>query len=139
MSPNPYERAGYVLLGRHHIKVHKWRSSNSGLAYTNAGRNEIESPRPRGPISFGVLAHEIGHIVLHQFNGKYPRWREEVEAWEFALKALADANLKGYERLETHARGCLHHNFNRAVCRGVAPDLIEETYPAWCYSVRGER
>lgn len=127
---NRYEHAGRALLARHNVDVRKWRTSSTGVASVAA--REIECPIPRGPVSFGVLAHEVGHVVLHQQRTK-PRWQEEVEAWEFALRAVEDADLgdRAYARVEADARDSIRYAFQKAIRRGASADLIADTYPTW--------
>lgn len=126
---NRWEKAGRDLLDTHAVRVRKWRTNSTGIAFSD--RREIECPKPKGVISFIVLAHEVGHCVLHCRNGKYPRWREEVEAWQFALNVLDEYDLPGYERAHEFASGGIRYAFRKAVRRGVSADLIRATYPSY--------
>jgi hypothetical protein len=126
---NKYEEAAQVLRSESGVVVRKVRSSSTGRAHRDG---TISAPAPRGPVSFGVFAHEVGHQVLgHNSNGRAPRWIEEVEAWEYALNQLERFQLNGYERVYAHAAEALAINFGRALRRGVKPATIAECFPGW--------
>jgi hypothetical protein len=57
----------------------------TGIAWMGHPDRVIEAPHPKSPMSFAVLAHEVGHQVLGKVR---PRWREEQLAWLFALDAM---------------------------------------------------
>jgi hypothetical protein len=107
---NVYEQAGRDLLRTEDVHVYRYLrdGSSRGWAYPNRGKNGyIVCSRPKGPISFSILAHEVGHIVLgHQLTDL--RWRIEIEAWEYALDQLDLFDLKGYERAEQTAFDRIH-------------------------------
>lgn len=126
---NKWQEAADVLLERHGVVVSRWRKTMSGVSYGDS--NEIETPRPRSSISFAILAHEVGHQVLHKGKPRGPRYQEEVEAWEFALKAIQEFDLPGYERVERKARRMIGYSFQKAMRRGVHPRTIAEQYPTW--------
>lgn len=126
---NPYEVAGGALLREYDVEVAGWRSSSSGRAWPS--KNQIVTPKPKGPISFSILAHEIGHVAFHKCNGRYPRWREEVEAWEFALAQFGRFGLRGEERAYARAVESIAYAFSKAIRRGVAPTAVEDAYPVW--------
>ena len=100
---NAYEQAGEALLRESGCTVRKWRTKNTGRAYTRAADWGIEAPRPRGPVSFATFAHEVAHQMLHRSNGSYPRWLEEVEAWEWALEQFDRFSLNGVDRARLDA------------------------------------
>lgn len=131
MAENRYEEAAAALIATSGIHVAKYRSSMTGCARIRDGQREIEIPRVRGAVSFGVLAHEIGHHVLGHVERRQPRWIEEVEAWEFALKAVQKLDLPGYDRVYRDALKSIEQQFYRALRRGVKPDTIAERFPAW--------
>lgn len=129
---NAYREAGDVLLKESGCVVRKWRTSTTGVAYTSASDWGIETPHPRGPISFVVLAHEVGHQTLHRGNGGYPRWREEVEAAEYALTQFDRFGLKGRERAELHELHNIAWSFQKAIRRSdELRHTIAGTYPEW--------
>jgi hypothetical protein len=119
------------LLRESGCTIRRWRASNTGRAATRSELWEIEVPEPRGPISFGVFAHEVGHQLLHR-HGSLPRWREEVEAEEYALAQFDRFGLKGRERYEEHAALHLGWAFVKAIRRSktVAAQIVE-AYPEW--------
>lgn len=131
---NPYEAAADALLREADVQVVKWRSSTSGIAYDYGRR--IECPRPRGPVSFGVLAHEVGHIVLGHAGRDKPRWQEEVEVWEYALGQVERFGLRGYEAVHRDASLCLASTFAKAITAGVDPEAIRDRHPTWWREAR---
>lgn len=135
-KPNPYEDAAAVLLRESGCTVRKYRTSNTGAAYTNDKDWGIAAPRPRGPISFGVFAHEVGHQMLHRGNGSYPRWLEEMEAWEFALAQFDRFKLAGKEKSRLDAAESLvyaAHKANRRATPETAQAILDR-YPAWVWA-----
>ena len=134
-KPNPYREAGDVLLRESGCTVRKWRTSNTGRAGTSSRDWWIEAPEPRGPISFGVFAHEIGHQMLHRQNGRTPRWLEEVEAWEYALAQFERFGLAGIERSRRDAADSLvyaAHKANRRATPETAQAILDR-YPDWVW------
>lgn len=129
---SPYELAAAALLAASGIGVERYRTGNTGVARVVDGKRVIQTPRARGPVSFGVLAHEIGHHALgHVGSNRLPRWVEEVEAWEFALAAVQKFGLGGYDRVYADALKSIGYAFSKALRRGVAPDTIRDRFPAW--------
>ena len=130
---NPYEEAARVLLAESGCNVRKWRTSNTGTAYTRSDDWGIETPRPRGQASFAVLAHEVGHQLLHRFNGKQ-RWLEEVEAWEYALRQFDRFGLAGREQAEVTACRCVAYAVSKALRRHASDATaraMEERLAEW--------
>jgi hypothetical protein len=128
MSENPYEWAAASLMVNADVEVRKYRTSMSGSAYKD---RTIATPRARGAISFAVLAHEVGHVVLDHHHNSEPRWVEEVEAWEYALHAVETFGLKGYDKVYRRAAQCIAYAFGKAIRRGVKPETISERFPVW--------
>jgi hypothetical protein len=116
MSATNYDAAARVLLRETGCTVRKWRSGSTGVAYVTADDWGIEAPRPAGPISFGILCHEIGHQLLHRGNS-LPRWLEEIEAWEYALRQFDRFGLNGYDRCRLHAAKALGYAIDKAARR----------------------
>lgn len=123
-AASEYEKAASVLLRESGCNVRKWRKSNTGTAYTSSDDWGIETPRPRGQASFAVLAHEVGHQLLHRHNGKQ-RWLEEVEAWEYALGQFDRFGLGGRERAEATANRCLAYAVTKALRRRCSQATYE--------------
>lgn len=83
-------QAAGVLEAESGVKVRRYRSSLSGVAYTKADDWGIEVPEPTTPVRFAIFAHEVGHQVLHRAERRsrqVPRWIEEAEAWRYATDA----------------------------------------------------
>lgn len=130
----PWRSAAQQLLDEAGCEVRKWRSNMTGCSYGDT--REIESPKPKTATSFAVFAHEIGHQELHRSNGSYPRWREEVEAWEFALAQFSRFGLKGRNKQRAVAVKCIGYAFTKAIRRGADPATIHRTYPRWSKAVQ---
>lgn len=124
----PWVSAARSLLSEHELVVRKWRSNSSGRAYW-IGR-EIEAPRPTGYKSFAVLAHEVAHKVL-EHGGSGPRWKQEVEAWDWALEQFTALGLPGRRKVTRWITPRVAYAFGKAVRRGADPLTIKRTYPTW--------
>lgn len=126
-----YREAADLLLHESGCTVRKWRTSNTGRADLKSAEWEIEVPEPRGPISFGVFCHEIGHQLLHR-HGTRPRWLQEIEAEEYALAQFDRFHLAGRDRYEHHAARHLGWSFIKAARRSKkAAAAIIAAYPEW--------
>jgi hypothetical protein len=125
----PWASAAQALLDETGCAIVKWRSNLTGTSYIH--KPEIEVPRPKTAKSFAVFAHEIGHQRLHRANGNYPHWREEVEAWEFALAQFSRFGLKGGRKIRPWVRQSVHYAFHKATRRGVEYETIRKAYPQW--------
>jgi len=80
-----YAEQAMRLIRDHSVRVCHWRTSMTGIAWMGHPDRVIEAPHPKSPMSFAVLAHEVGHQALGKVR---PRWREEQMAWLFALDAM---------------------------------------------------
>jgi hypothetical protein len=87
-----YEWMTREMLNEHLVRVRKWRTAMSGVAWQvtyadGTVSRLIEAPRPRGPVSAAVFLHEIGHhaIGFHRYS---PRCLEEHMAWMYSLDAM---------------------------------------------------
>jgi hypothetical protein len=138
----PYERAAAVLLRESGCTVRGYRSRNTGRAFTRADDWGIEVPRPRGPVSFAVFAHEVGHQLLHRGNGKTGRWLEEVEAWEYALAQFDRFALPGVERARVDAAVSLRYAAAKSL-RGrlssATARAILDRMPEWVWHFHDPR
>ena len=134
---NPYEEAAEVLLRESGCTVRKYRSSNSGEAFTSSKDWGIEVPRPRGPMSFAVFAHEVGHQMLHRGNESKPRWLEEIEATEYALAQFERFRLDGAEEAKKREARNLRHSAKKANRRATpeTAQAILDRYPEWAWEV----
>lgn len=137
----PYRSAAETLLRESGCTIRKWRKRpRSGSAYTRADDWGIEVPEPRGAISFGTFAHEIGHQLLHRDKHR-PRWLEEVEAWEYALAQFERFALPGVEKVRDDAAKCLVYTAAKANRRASAQTAraILERFPEWVWEAEVDR
>lgn len=130
----PFLSAANVLLAESGCTIRKWRTGLTGVAYTHDDDWGIETPEPRGPGSFAVLAHEVGHQLMHRFNSD-PRWLEEIEAWEFAIAQFERFELPGLERVYPDAKRSIEYALSKAERRSTRPtELVPRMLarrPAW--------
>src|SRR5262245_24241704 len=82
--------------------VHKW--DDSGLAYLDTGR--IVSPEGRKIVQLYTLAHECGHIFLHNSGPGYtlPGHVKEFEAESYAHQAFREHGMTLPRRLSKWGR-----------------------------------
>ena len=134
-----YAAAAQTLLRESGCTVRRWRSGSSGSAYIGTPDWAIECPRPTGPVSFAILAHEVGHHLLHGDKKRRPRWVEEVEAWEYALAQFRRFGLSGSVQLERHAAISIGYAFVKAIRRSpLLASTIFERYPEWWLAAERE-
>ncbi len=134
MATSPFEIAAAALLATSGCTVRLYRSSNTGTAYTDAGDWGIEVPEPRGPVSFGTFAHEVGHQLLHRPDSgarRVPRWLEEVDAESFALECFDRFALRGRDRYEQNVTRHLYRSFFKALRAGASEAAIRAAAPMW--------
>ena len=129
-----FRQTADVLLRQSGCTVGRVRRNMTGLAYTGSDDWRIEAPDPRGPVSFGVFAHEIAHHMLHRGSSK-PRWLEEIEAWEWALEQFDRFALPGRENAERHAVRSLEYAARKAE-RRAKPETAERMRAryAWVFA-----
>lgn len=118
-----YERMTRELLDAHGVRVRKWRTSMSGVAWEVTYRDGsvtrlIEAPRPKGPMSAAIFLHEIGHhaIGFHRYR---PRCLEEYHAWAWALAEMERQGLNVTERVRARMHESLHYAVAKAARRGL--------------------
>lgn len=136
----PFRSAAETLLKESGCTVRKWRTRNTGRAFTRAADWGIEVPEPRGPLSFGTFAHEIGHQMLHR-EGTRQRWLEELEAWEYALAQFERFNLPGFDKSQFDAAKCLVYaaaKANRRCSPEVAARILDRM-PSWVWAAEIDR
>lgn len=124
-----YERAAREMLSEHSVRVRKWRSNMSGVAWQvtyadGTVSRLIEAPRPRGPVSASVFLHEIGHhaIGFHRYS---PRCLEEHMAWMFSLEMMTRYELNITEGVRRRVRQSMRYAIAKARRRGLK-NLPEE-------------
>jgi hypothetical protein len=127
-----YDAVVREMLDRYGVRVRKWRTSMSGVAWTVTyadGRvaRLIEAPRPRGPMSAAVFLHEIGHHAIGL--GAYrPRCLEEYHAWAWALAQMEAHGLNITDAVRQRMHASLHYAIAKALRRGLR-DLPPELVP----------
>ena len=110
-------------LAEHGVRVRKWRSSMSGVAWEVRyadGRTArlIESPRPKGPMSAAVFCHEIGHHAIG-FNVYSPRCLEEYMAWRWAIEEKERRGLNVSQRVRTRMLESMRYAVRKSHRRGL--------------------
>lgn len=139
-----YEAVARALLAEHGIRVKKWRTGSSGVAWElkyNDGTTKrfIESPRPRGPMSMAIFLHEVGHHAIG-FNRYRPRCLEEYHAWKYAIDQMNAHGLNVTDAVRWRMHASLHYAIGKARRRGLAalpPEL--EAFAASPGKRRGTR
>lgn len=118
-----YEAMTRELLEKHGVRVRKWRSTMSGVAWCVEYRDGrrvrlIEAPRPTGPMSAAVFCHEIGHHAIG-FNVYKPRCLEEYHAWAWALREMESRGLNVTEKVRQRMRKSLEYAVAKSLRRGI--------------------
>lgn len=118
-----YDAMTRELLAERGIRVRKWRTSMSGIAwevYYHDGRTTrlIEAPRPKGPMSAAVFLHEIGHHAIG-FNVHKPRCLEEHKAWEWALAEMERRGLNITDGVRKRVNDSMRYAIRKASRRGI--------------------
>jgi hypothetical protein len=130
-----YERMTRQMLREHGVRVRKWRSSMSGVAWQVTYRDGtitrlIESPRPRGPMSAAIFLHEIGHHAIGFYRYK-PRCLEEYHAWMFSLDQMQRWGITVTDGVHRRMHESLHYAVQKARRRGLRaiPDELHAYLP----------
>lgn len=118
-----YDEITRSMLDRYGVRVRRWRTSMSGVAwevrYRDGGRTRlIEAPRPKGPMSAAVFLHEIGHHAIG-FGVYSPRCLEEYHAWAFALGEMERLGVALTPRVHKRVRDSLKYAVAKAKRRGL--------------------
>lgn len=118
-----YERVVEAMVSRYGIRVRKWRSGSSGIAWYVEYRDGrvsrlIESPKPKGPMSLAIFLHEVGHHAIG-FRVHRPRCLEEYHAWGFAFETLEALGFEITERVAKRRRESLKYAVRKARRRGI--------------------
>lgn len=124
-----YETMTRELLREYGVRVRKWRTSMSGVAWEVHYRDGtvsrlIESPRPKGPMSAAVFCHEIGHHAIG-FQTYRPRCLEEYHAWAWSLRTMAQYELNITQSVRDRMHDSLHYAVMKARRRGLKRLPIE--------------
>ena len=104
------------LLKDHRVRVCHWRRNMTGIAWIGHPKRPIEAPHPRSPLSFAILAHEVGH---HTLGIVRPRWREEQLAWEFALAQMERLGVPLTESVQNRYAASMRYALAKALRRGL--------------------
>lgn len=118
-----YDDTVAEMLAKYNVKVRKWRTTSSGVAWETTYRDGtkkrmLESPRPRGPMSIAIFLHEIGHHHIG-LGAVSPRCLEEYHAWMFALREMRERELPITERVEKRVHASLKYAVDKARRRGI--------------------
>lgn len=124
-----YERVTRLMLDRYGVRVRKWRSSMSGVAWYITYRDGsvarlIEAPKPKGPMSAAVFLHEIGHHAIG-FNRFKPRCLEEYHAWAWAIEQMEAHGITVTDAVKHRMHQSLHYAVRKAVRRGLKALPVE--------------
>ncbi len=118
-----YEQVTREMLAQYAVRVRKWRSSMSGVAWQVTYQDGtisrlIESPRPKGPMSAAVFLHEIGHHAIG-FGTYKPRCLEEFYAWKFSIDTMHELGLNVTDRVHERMHDSLNYAIEKALRRGL--------------------
>lgn len=118
-----YEQITKEMLAKYGVRVRKWRSSMSGVAWQVTYRDGtvsrlLESPKPKGPMSAAIFLHEIGHHAIG-FNTYKPRCLEEYYAWKFSIDTMHELNLNVTDRVHERMHDSLNYAIAKALRRGL--------------------
>jgi len=112
-----------TMLKEHGIRVRKWRSSSSGVAWQlkwhdGTTSRLIESPKPKGPMSAAIFLHEIGHHIIG-FNTYKPRCLEEFHAWMYSLVEMESWGIQVTQAVRNRVHDSLYYAVAKAKRRGL--------------------
>lgn len=118
-----YDDVARAELAAHGIKVRRWRTAMSGVAWNvryRDGRTQryIEAPRPKGPMSVAVFLHEVGHHAIG-FDVYSPRCLEEYHAWRWSLEAMERHGLNITDAVRHRMHLSLWYAVDKARRRGI--------------------
>jgi hypothetical protein len=118
-----YDTVTHDMLARYGVRVRKWRTSMSGVAWQITYKDGtvsrlIEAPRPKGPMSAAVFLHEIGHHAIG-FGTYKPRCLEEYHAWKFAIEQMDALGLNVTDAVHARMRESLLYAVEKAQRRGI--------------------
>lgn len=131
-----YEQITKDMLKQYNIRVRKWRTSMSGVAWEvhyEDGKVSrlIEAPKPKGPMSAAVFLHEIGHHAIGL--GAYkPRCLEEYHAWAWSLATMESLGLNVTDRVRQRMHDSLRYAVHKSRRRGIKslpPELAPYDIP----------
>ncbi len=118
-----YDALVEEMKNRYQVRVRKWRSSSSGVAWIIRYRGGkevklIESPYPRGPMSCAIFMHEIGHHAIG-LGVHRPRGLEEYHVWVWALREMRERGFNVTPAVEKRMHDSLKYAVRKARRRGL--------------------
>ena len=118
-----YEQITKQMLEEYGVRVRKWRTSMSGVAwqveYKDGTINKlIEAPKPKGPMSAAIFLHEIGHHAIG-FGVYRPRCLEEYHAWRWSLEQMEALGLNVTDAVHRRMHESLHYAIYKAQRRRI--------------------
>ncbi|HEX8877892.1 MAG TPA: hypothetical protein VF777_14175 [Phycisphaerales bacterium] len=124
-----YDAVVREMLVKYNVKVRKWRTSSSGVAWTITYKDGrvvrlLESPQPKGPMSMAIFLHEIGHHAIGLGTYK-PRCLEEYHAWAFAIRTMEERGLNITDRVHQRMFRSLRYAVRKARRRGLKELPVE--------------
>lgn len=127
-----YDTMTREMLQRYDIRVRKWRSSMSGVAWYVTYRDGsiqrlLESPKPKSPMSAAIFLHEVGHHAIG-FNVYKPRCLEEYHAWQYSLAQMRQWNIPITPRVMQRYQRSMKYAVGKAKRRGIR-ELPSELLP----------
>ena len=111
-----YAQEVLALIRQYGVRVCHWRGNMTGIAWIGHPDRPIEAPYPKSPMSFAVLAHEVGHQALGRVK---PRWREEQLAWQFALDAMDRHSIPVTDQVRERYAASMRYALAKARRRGL--------------------
>lgn len=105
-----------TLLEMYGVRVCHWRRNMTGIAWIGHPDKPIETPHPRSPLSFAILAHEVGHHALGIIR---PRWREEQLAWQFAFQQMEHLGVPVTDAVHDRYAASMRYALSKALRRGL--------------------
>ena len=124
-----YDAMTKEMLAEYGVRVRKWRTSMSGVAwevhYADGKVSKlIEAPKPKGPMSAAIFLHEIGHHAIGL--GAYkPRCLEEYHAWAWSLSTMERLGLNVTDRVRQRMHDSLRYAVHKARRRGIKSLPVE--------------
>ncbi|MBM4105434.1 MAG: hypothetical protein FJ257_03940 [Phycisphaerae bacterium] len=131
-----YQALAHWMVEAHGLRVRRWRSGTSGVAWEVRRRGRaverwIEAPYPKGPVSCAVFLHEVAHHSIG-VGRVSPRCLEEFHAWRWAIECMEAAGLPPSPLVLRRRDASLRHALAKALRRGIreVPVELEPWRPA---------
>lgn len=131
-----YQALAHWMVEAHGLRVRRWRSGTSGLAWEVRRRGRaverwIEAPYPKGPVSCAVFLHEVAHHSIG-VGRVSPRCLEEFHAWRWAIECMEAAGLPPSALVLRRRDASLRYAVAKAMRRGIreVPVELEPWRPA---------